>query len=592
VRAAEGRRSRGFFAFYVRALRRVPGGRGWGLVLFLLSSLMHALGHAALALAAGRCAALLVGAWAANGGSAMNSAVFPLQSALLVAGVGLLAALLKGIGGVGAAYGQARIAGSAGAALRVEVLDRLLSVHQLRRARQGDHGVTVPHPGQPTDGPSAARRVTALTACIREVEHGLHTGVLGGLRAGAQLLPLLAILFWLAPTLALAALAVFAPFAVVLGMVRRGWKRAHAEALRHNEHMLEAADEAVRHADLWMSYGAERKARDNVDSLGEIIARASARLEATAAAMTGANEVLGALALIGALAAARAGWLGHAADGAKMLGFTVAFFLAYRPIRDLTEARLAWARGQAAFEEIEDLAPPTPASTVIGSATPVILSEAKDPTVPAGGMGAWGLGSLDIRGLVLPRGGAAPLDLTVAPGQIVAVLGPTGAGKTTLLRTLLGLETPTAGDISYAGASLSGADRGPRARPFAWVPQDAPLLADTLAANVALGAPADAREALTPLGAAHLVDALGSSRLGQGGRAVSGGERQWIALARAIATRQPILLLDEPTSGLDAESQTLVLDAIARLRGERTVLLVTHRPEPLAIADRVVRMGS
>jgi ABC-type multidrug transport system fused ATPase/permease subunit len=577
VRPAEARRNRGFFAFYVRALRRVPGGRGWGLVLFLLSSLMHALGHAALALAAGRCAALLVGAWAANGGSAMNSAVFPLQSALLVAGAGLLAAIMKGIGGVGAAYGQARIAGSAGAALRVEVLDRLLSAHPLRRARQGDHGVTVPHPGQSEEGPSAARRVTALTACIREVEHGLHTGVLGGLRAAAQLVPLLVILFWLAPTLALAALGVFAPFAVLLGRVRRGWKRAHAEALRHNEHLLEAADEAVRHADLWTSYGAERKARDNVESLGETIARASARLEATAAAMTGANEVLGALALVCALAAARAGWLGPAADGAKMLGFTVAFFLAYRPIRDLTEARLAWARGQAAFEELEELAP-----------APAMAREAKDP---AAGMGAWGLGSLDIRGLVLPRGGAAPLDLSVAPGQIVAVLGPTGAGKTTLLRTLLGLETPTAGDISYAGASLCEADRGPRARPFAWVPQDAPLLADTLAANVALGAPADAREALTPLGAAHLVDALGSSRLGQGGRAVSGGERQWIALARAIATRQPILLLDEPTSGLDAESQALVLDAIARLRGERTVLLVTHRPEPLAIADRVVRMA-
>jgi ABC-type bacteriocin/lantibiotic exporter with double-glycine peptidase domain len=109
---------------------------------------------------------------------------------------------------------------------------------------------------------------------------------------------------------------------------------------------------------------------------------------------------------------------------------------------------------------------------------------------------------------------------------------------------------------------------------------------------VALGAPADARAALTPLGAAHLVDALGEERLGAGGRSVSGGERQWIALARAIASRQPILLLDEPTSGLDPQSQAEVLDAIARLRGERSVILVTHRPEPLAIADQVVRLGA
>ena len=73
---------------------------------------------------------------------------------------------------------------------------------------------------------------------------------------------------------------------------------------------------------------------------------------------------------------------------------------------------------------------------------------------------------------------------------------------------------------------------------------------------------------------------------------MSGGERQWIALARALATRMPVLLLDEPTSGLDGESQARVLEAIARLRGRRTVVLVTHRPEPLAIADAVLDLGA
>jgi ABC-type transport system involved in cytochrome bd biosynthesis fused ATPase/permease subunit len=125
---------------------------------------------------------------------------------------------------------------------------------------------------------------------------------------------------------------------------------------------------------------------------------------------------------------------------------------------------------------------------------------------------------------------------------------------------------------------------------LAGVAQDAPLLADTLDANVSLGGSADARALLASLGAGSLAAALDDARLGAGGRAVSGGERQWIALARAVATRQPVLLLDEPTSGLDPASQARVLDAIARLRGERTILLVTHRPEPLAIADAVVRM--
>jgi ABC-type multidrug transport system fused ATPase/permease subunit len=542
---------------------------------------MHALGHAVLALAAGRCAILLVAAWGEKSPLNVGFAPRSTAGALLFAGVGLLAAILKGVGGVGAAYGQARIAGSAGAALREEVLDRLLTAHRLHCPRQRDHGAPMPHVGaRPTvaleDDASSARRVTALTSCIREVEHGLHTGALGGLRALAQLAPLLAILFWLAPALALAAIAVFAPFATLLGAVRRGWKRSQAKALRQNERLLEAADEAVRHADLWMTYGAEGKARDHVAQLGDAIARASARLEATAAAMTGANEILGALALVFALAAGQAGWLGPRADGASMLGFAVAFFLAYRPIRDLTEARLAWARGQAAFDELRDLTrgaegAPLPAESVQRE--------------------AWSLGTLELGGLVLPRGGASALDFVARPGQIVAVVGPTGAGKTTLLRVLLGLEAPLDGSVRYDGLSLDGAGVGPSARPFVWVPQDAPLLADTLAANVALGAPADAREALTPLGAGHLVDELGAARLGAGGRAVSGGERQWIALARALATRQPVLLLDEPTSGLDAAAQATVLAAIARLRGERTVIMVTHRPEPAAIADQVVRLA-
>jgi len=194
---------------------------------------------------------------------------------------------------------------------------------------------------------------------------------------------------------------------------------------------------------------------------------------------------------------------------------------------------------------------------------------------------------------LLARGEAAPISFRVAPGAIVAVRGATGAGKTTLLRTLLGLERAVGGDVVYGGASIAEADAGPRSRPFAWVPQDAPLLADTLDANVALGAVRDANadEALATLGAAGLADRVGSARLGAAGRAVSGGERQWIAMARAIATDLPVLLLDEPTSGLDARSQEMVLEAIARLRGERSVVIVTHRPEPLAIADTVVDIG-
>jgi ABC-type multidrug transport system fused ATPase/permease subunit len=411
---------------------------------------------------------------------------------------------------------------------------------------------------------------------VHEVEIGLKLGLLGGARAVAQLVPLAIVLVALSPRMAVVALVVLAGFGALLGRLRAGYQSATARAAGERNRLMEAADEAVRHADLWVTYGAEAKARSTVRRLGEGLTRGTARLEARAAALSGANEVLGAAALVLAVAASRAGWLGAVASGETLLAFAVAFFLAYRPLRELAEARLALARAEGAYEDLQRAIGPRPA--------PAPDLDARD----------WPSGVLELRALRLLHGACAPLSLRVKPGSIVAIAGPTGIGKTTLLRTLLGLDRAGGGAILFDGVPLDDAPAGPAARPFAWVPQDAPLLADTLEINIALGiptgAPGDARSALHPFGAAHLARVLDGARLGAGGRVVSGGERQWIGLARAIATRQPVLLLDEPTSGLDADAQRLVLDAIVRLRGLRTVLIVTHRPEPLAVADQVVRL--
>jgi ABC-type bacteriocin/lantibiotic exporter with double-glycine peptidase domain len=188
--------------------------------------------------------------------------------------------------------------------------------------------------------------------------------------------------------------------------------------------------------------------------------------------------------------------------------------------------------------------------------------------------------------------------LQADPGEVVALVGPTGCGKTTLLRALLGLERGVRGSVRYGDIDLTRAGVGPMERPFAWVPQEAAIVTGSIEENVALGAPgADpieeeaARGALEAIGAGSLLARARKERLHAGGPELSGGERQWVAIARALASGLPVLLLDEPTSGLDAASQERVLDALAALKGARTVVIVTHRPEPLAIADRVVEMG-
>jgi ABC-type multidrug transport system fused ATPase/permease subunit len=510
--------------------------------------------------------------------------------ALAFAVVGLGAVVVKAVGGALAAWEQARICGDLGNALRLRVLDGWLALHRLRSPRQLDQGAaqraTDHASAANTDGdsPRASFALAAMTAQVRELEAGMGTGVLGAVRAVAQIAPLALALVWMAPRLAGVAGLVLGVFSIALGAARRAWKSANMRASRQRQELLEAADEAVRHAELWTTYGAEARVRSHVDRVGRALADQGARIDASAAALGGANEVLGALALLLAIAAAHAGWLGASHEESRLLPFAVTFFLAYRPIRDLTDARLALARAGVAAESLAPLF-----EDEESAATTAIPAEIAANDAPR----AWKLAALELDGLRLARGVAGDVSVRVAPGTVLAIVGATGSGKTTLLRTLLGLDAALGGVVRYGGARIESRASGPASRPFAWVPQDAPVLADTLDANIALAPHStDPHEALAAIGATALRERAGSSRLGAGGRALSGGERQWVALARAVATRLPVLLLDEPTSGLDAASQARVLDAIVRLKGERTVILVTHREEPLAIADAVLRLDA
>ena len=602
------REHRSIVSYYGTTLRRIL--RGPQRLAFFMASSMHAASHAALSLAVAGLVSSL---------TRLTPLTSPLSTAttltLRVAGAprapdprlfgvfdalsrwgpiswalfGAVLAVTKCASGVYATYVQRRLSGEVGAALRLELLDALLARHRLRRPRHHDHGggVGAQHTVAPTSEASApSHGVAALTEQVHDVELGLQNGVLGGALSVAQLVPLALLLVTLSARTALVAAATLGSFGFVLARLRVGYRRAARRAALERTHLLEAADESVRHAELWVSYGAEAKARARVGELGTRIARSTAVLDARAAAMSGVNEVLAAIALVAGIAVSRLAGLG-AADGDKLLAFAVAFFMMYRPLRELTEARAALARASGAYEGLRSMVPDSPGSPEDG------VSDAH-PTAPAAKAArSWPLAPLELRALRLVHGACAPLSLRVPPGAIVAIAGPTGVGKTSLLRTLLGFERTASGEVVFDGVPLTDASAGPSQRPFAWVPQDAPLLSDTLEANIALGvAPGSLSDELDLLGAGHLWGLLGEARLGPGGRPVSGGERQWIALARAIATRQPILLLDEPTSGLDGWAQQRVLEAIAALRGLRTVLLVTHRPEPLAIADTVVRLDA
>jgi thiol reductant ABC exporter CydD subunit len=189
------------------------------------------------------------------------------------------------------------------------------------------------------------------------------------------------------------------------------------------------------------------------------------------------------------------------------------------------------------------------------------------------------------------------LNLVLEAGATTAVVGPSGAGKSTLAALALRLADPGAGHVSCGGVDLRDVDPDAWRARCAWVPQRARLYAGTVAENLRLGAPdatdAELEAALDAAGALAVVRGLPdglATRVGEGGRALSAGEAQRLAIARAFLRDAPLLVLDEPTAHLDEAAARHVGAALQRLAAGRTTLLVVHRPALAALADHVVHL--
>jgi len=188
------------------------------------------------------------------------------------------------------------------------------------------------------------------------------------------------------------------------------------------------------------------------------------------------------------------------------------------------------------------------------------------------------------------------IDLTIAEGETIALVGPNGCGKTTLMNLVPRFYDPVAGVVRLGGVDLCEAKLSDVRRRVGLVTQRALLFDDTVANNIRYGAPsagdsrviAAARQAHADAFITEKLECGYDTVIGPGGSRLSGGQAQRIALARAILRDPEILLLDEATSQIDLESERLIQEALVEFTRKRTTLLISHRPSTLALADRIV----
>jgi ATP-binding cassette subfamily B protein len=415
--------------------------------------------------------------------------------------------------------------------------------------------------------------LSRLTGDIASIESFVLSGLVDAMSFITRIAFFAVALFLLQWELALVSLIIIVPFSY--GLARHFTvriKAASRERRRRSGSISAAGEESLAHVQLVQAYNrqtteVERFHRENQGVFAATMA--ATRLSAAYSPLVNMIEVTGALAVI-----TLGTW--ELTQGRLSLGGLLAFLALmnqmYSPIRGLTRLVNSFYSASASAERIIEFMDETPS-----------ITELEHPRVLDHAYGVVEFEDVTFTYPETTQPAVAGLDLRVAPGETLALVGRSGAGKSTVAKLLLRFYDPTSGRITLDGADLRGLSLNSLRGNFAVLLQETLVFDGTIRDNILYGrldaSQAQIEEAARAAYAHEFIEALPEgydTLVGQKGRRLSGGQRQRVAIARAIIRDAPVLILDEPTTGLDGDSGQRTLEAMRRLMSGRATIVISH----------------
>jgi subfamily B ATP-binding cassette protein MsbA len=433
---------------------------------------------------------------------------------------------------------------------------------------------------------SAGQLIAKLVNDVNNVTQTLAAVAVVLVRDSAVIVGLLAWLFWLNWRLTLIAAVLIPIVAVMVRAFSKRMRRLSAEQMRHVGEMTGVVEEAIRCNPVVKVYGGQEYEKARFHAANERLRNFARRMTVATATIVPMTQLAAAVAVAIVVAIALAQSRADQTSVGGFVSFLTAMLMLLAPLKHLAnvngDLQRALAAADIVFRFVDEPVEPDAGTRRIERARGEIVFE-----------------RVGFRYEGAERPALAGIDLRIAPGETVALVGPSGGGKTSLANLIPRFHSATEGRVLLDGIPVESLTLASLRAQVAWVSQQVMLFNDTIAANVAYGAQRDAsRERIeAAIRAAHLHEFVASLPEGletvicDNGIRLSGGQRQRLSIARAILKDAPVLILDEATSALDNESERFVQAALETLMRDRTTLVIAHRLSTIVGADRILVMA-